>query len=74
MKNTPNWGFWILTPGAFNFNNSFSFSKFSKFSNGVERKLVKLPLLSLNEIPKVVIFKVTIKVDQNASTFGMLGP
>jgi len=63
MKNTPYCGFWILTLGAFNFNNSFNFSKFSKFSNGVERKLVKLHLLSLNEIPKVVIFKVTIMVD-----------
>jgi len=71
MKNTPNCGFWILTHGAFNFNNSFNFSK---FSNGIERKLVKLHLLSLNEILKVVIFKVTITVDQDASTFWMLRP
>jgi len=74
MKNTPYCGFWILTHRAFNFNNSFSFSNFSNFSNGVERKLVNLHLLSLNEIPKVVIFKVAIKVDQNASIFWMLGP
>jgi len=74
MKNTPNYGFWILTPGAFNFNNSFNFSNFSNFSNGVKRKLVKLHLLSLNEIPKVVVFKVTNKVYQDASTFWMLGP
>jgi len=57
MKNTPNYGFWILTHGAFNFNNSFNFSIFSNFSNGVQRKLVKLHLLGLNEIPKVFIFK-----------------
>jgi len=68
MKNTPNYGFQILTHGAFNFNNSFNFSK---FSNGIERKLVKLHLLSLNEIPKVFIFKVTIRFDQGASTFWM---
>jgi len=74
MKNTPNCGFWILTSRALNFNNSFNFPNFPNFSNGVERKLVKLHLLSLNEIPKVVIFKVTIKVDQDSSTFGMLGP
>jgi len=74
MKNTPNYGFRILTHGAFNFNNSFNFSKLSKFSNGVERKLVKLHLLSLNEIPKVFIFKVTIKFDQGTSTFWMPRP
>jgi len=56
MKNTPNCGFGILTHGAFNFNKSFNFSKFSKFSNGIGKKLVKLQFLSLNEIPKVVIF------------------
>jgi len=71
MKNTPNYGFRILTHGAFNFNNSFNFSN---FSNGVQRKLVKFHLLSLNEIPKVVIFKVPIRFDQGASTFGMPGP
>jgi len=74
MKTTPNCGFWILTHEAFNFNKSFNFSKFSKFSNGVERKLIKLHLLSLNEIPKVVIFKVTIRVNHDASTFWMPGP
>jgi len=71
MKNTPKCSFWILTHGAFNFNNSFNFSN---FSNGVERKLVRLHLLTLNEIPKVVIFKVTIKFDQDAFTFWMPGP
>jgi len=72
MKTTPNCGFWILTLGAF--NNSFNFSKFSKFSDGVERKLVKLHFLNLNEIPVVTIFKVTIEVDHDASTLGMPGP
>jgi len=74
MKNTPNYGLGILIRGAFNFNNSFSSSKFSKFSNGVEAKLVKLCFLSLNKIPKVVIYKVIIRVDQGASTFGMPRP
>lgn len=37
-------------------------------------KLVKLRLLSLNEILKVIIFTVTITVDQDASTFGMPSP
>jgi len=71
MKNTPNYGFWILIHGAFNFNISFNFSN---FSNGIETKLVKLCFLSLNQIPKVVIYKVTIRVDQGASTFWMPGP
>jgi len=74
MKNTPYCGFWILTYGAFNFNNSFKFSNFSNFSNGIKRKLIKLHLFSLNEIPKVIIFKVTIRADQDASTFWMPGP
>jgi len=54
-----------------NFNNSFDFSK---FSDGIERKLFKLHSLSLNEIPKVIIFKVTMRADQDASTFWMPGP
>jgi len=70
-ENTPYYGFGILTHRAFNFNNSFNFWNFLKFSNVVESKLVKLHFLSLNQIPKVVIYKVTIKVDQGASTFGM---
>jgi len=37
-------------------------------------KLIKLDFLSLNEIPKVVTFRPTIKVDQGASTFWMTGP
>jgi len=73
MKNTLYCGFGILTHGALNFNNSFSFSNFSNFSNGIEIKLFKLHFLSLNEIPKVVIFKVTMRVDQGASTYWMLG-
>jgi len=71
MKNIANYGLGILTHRAFNFNNS---SNFSNFSNGVERKLIKLHLLSLNEISKVLIFKVTIGVDQDASILGMPGP
>jgi len=63
MKNTLYCGFGILAHGALNFNNSFNFSKFSKFLNGIERKLFKLHFLSLNKIPKVVIFKVTMRVD-----------
>jgi len=74
MKNTPYCGLGILTHRAFNFNNSFNFSNSSNFSNGIERKLFKLYFLSLNEIPQVVIFKVTMRVDQGASTFGMPGP
>jgi len=74
MKNTPKCGFWILTHGAFKFNNSFNFINFTNLTDGVERKFVKLHFLSLNEIPKVVNFKVTINFDQDASTFWMLGP
>jgi len=58
----------ILRHGVLNFNNSFN------FSNEIERKLFKLHFFSLNEIPKVVIFKVTMKVGLVASTFGMPGP
>jgi len=47
------------------------FDIFQKNSNGVETKLVRLRLLSLNQIRKVVILKVAIKVDQGASTFGI---
>jgi len=68
MENTPYRGLGILIYGAFNFNNSFN------FSNGIERKLFKLHFLSLNKISKVVIFKVTMRVDQGASTFGMPRP
>jgi len=71
MKNTLYCDLGILTHGALNFNNSFNFSN---FSNGVERKLFKLHFFSLNEISKVVIFKVTMRVDQGASTFRMPGP
>jgi len=71
MKNTPYCGFGILTHGTFNFNNSFNFSNFSIW---IESKLFKLHFLSLNEISKVVIFKVTMRVDQGASTFWMPGP
>jgi len=74
MKNTPYYVFWILTYGAFNFNNSFNFPIFPNFSNGVETRLVKLCFLNLNQIPKVIIYKVTIKVDQGASTFWMPRP
>jgi len=68
MKNSPYCGFGILTHGALNFNNFFNFSK---FSNGIERKIFKLHFLSLNEISKVVILKVTMRVDQGTSTFWM---
>jgi len=37
---------------------SITLSIFQKNSNGVEAKLVKLDFLSLNQTPKVVIFKV----------------
>jgi len=63
--------FGFLTHGAFNVNNSFNFSK---FSNGIETKLVKLYFLSLNRIPKIIILKVTIKVDQGTFTFWMRRP
>jgi len=68
MKNAPYCGLGILTHGTLNCSNSFN------FSNGIERKLFKLHFLSLNEIPKVVIFKVTMRVDQGSSTFWMPGP
>jgi len=44
---------------------------FSKFQNGVVRKLVNHTIFSLNQIPKMVTLKVTIKVDQVAFTCGM---
>jgi len=47
---------------------------FSKFQVEVERKLVKLHFLSFSQIPKMVILKVRIQVDQCTSTFGMHGP
>jgi len=53
-------GFGILTYGAVIFNNSFHSSNFPNFPNGIERKLVKLYFLWLNEIPEVVTVKVTI--------------
>jgi len=71
IHNTSYCGLGILTYGALIFNNSFNSSNFSNFSNGIERKLVKLHFLSLNEILKVVI--VTMRGDQGASTFGMPG-
>jgi len=74
MRNTPYCGFGILTRGALNFNNSLNFSKISKILNGIEKKLFKLHFLSLNEIPKVIIFKVTVRTDQGTSTFLMSGP
>jgi len=69
MKNTPYWDFGILTAGALNFNNSFNFSNFSNFSYEIEKELFKLCFLSLNEISKVIIFKVTMRVDQVTFTF-----
>jgi len=74
MKNTTYCVFWISRNGACNCNNSFNFWIFSKIQVKVERKLVKLHFLSLSQIPKMVIFKFRIKVDQGASTFGMCGP
>jgi len=50
------------------------FGFFSKVQDEVERDLVKHHFLSLNQISKKVILKVTIKVDQNTSTFGMHAP
>jgi len=47
----------------------FQILDFSNFQGEIERKLVKLHFLSLNQIPKMIIFKVTIKVDQGAFTF-----
>jgi len=66
MKNTPYCGLGILTHGTLNFNKFFNFSK---FSNRIERKLFQLHFFSLNEIPKVVIFKVTMRGYQVTSTF-----
>jgi len=40
----------------------------------VKTKLATLHFLGLNQILKVFILKVAIKVDQSTSTFGMLGP
>jgi len=72
MKNTTYYVFWILTHGACNCNISFNIWISSKFQDEVERKFVKLHFLSLRQIPKMVILKVTIKVDQGTSTFWML--
>jgi len=69
MKNT-----WILTLGACNCNNSFNFSISSKISNGIEFKFAKLHFFSLKHIPIVNILKVTIRIDQGASTFWMCRP
>jgi len=46
------------------------FKKNLKFQEKLERYLAKLHFLSLNQIPKMVILKVTIKVGQGTSTFG----
>jgi len=73
MKNTQNSTIWILTLRACNCNNFFSFSIFSKFYNGIERKLVKLHFLSLKHIPIMDILKATFKVDQGTSSFWMPG-
>jgi len=74
MKNTTCFVWGILTHGACNCNNSFNFWIFSKFQVEVERKLVKLHFLNLSQIPKLVIVKVRIKVDQVTSIFWMCGP
>jgi len=70
IHNTSYCGFGILTYGALIFNNSFNSSN---FPNGTERKLIKLYFLWLNEIPEVVTVKVTMRGDQGASTFWILG-
>jgi len=66
--------FWILTNWAYNCNNSSNFWIFSEFQVEVERKVVKLHSFSLSQIPKMVILKVRIKVDQDTSTLGMHRP
>jgi len=50
------------------------FGFFSKFLDEVERELAKLHFLNSNHVSKMIILKVTIKVDQGASTFWMHGP
>jgi len=74
MKNTIYYIIWILTHRACNCNVSFNFWIFSKIQDEVERGLIKIYLFSLSQIPKMVILKVTIKVDQGAFTFWMHGP
>jgi len=62
MKNTTCYVIWILKQRACNCNNSLDFGCF-QIHDEVERDLVKLHFLSLNQITKMVILKVTIKVD-----------
>jgi len=61
--------FWMLTYEACKCNNSFNFWNFSKFQNEVERYLVKLHFLSLTQILKIGLLKVTIKANQGTSNF-----
>ena len=74
MKNTEYGVLWILTHIAFNCNNFFDLGHFSKFQDGIERKLDKLHFHCLQQILNILVLKVTIEVDQGASTFWMLGP
>jgi len=70
MKNSTYWVIWILTYRTCNCNISLNFWIFSKSQNEVEKDLVKLHFLSVNQIPKMITLKVTIEVD----TFWMRGP
>ena len=71
MKNTQYRVIGILTHWAFNCNNFLNFGHFSQFQNGIERELGKLHFLNLHQIPNILSLKLTIEVDQGASTFGM---
>jgi len=44
------------------------------FFNGLEIELMNFCVSSLSPIPKVVIYKITMKVGQGASTFWMFSP
>jgi len=52
-------------------SNAITLSIIWHFKNEIEAKLVRLYFLILNQIPKVVILKVAIEVDQGAPTFWM---
>jgi len=66
--------YWILIHGLLAIAIILSiFGFFSKFQEEVERDLVQLHFFNFNQLLKMVILKVTIKVVQGAS-FSMQGP
>jgi len=62
MKNIAYCVTWTLKHRACKCNNSFKFSSF-EFQAEVERDLVKLHFLNLNQLPKMIILEVTIKAN-----------